>query len=215
LGNAVALTFDDGPAEWTLPILNTLREAGVPATFFVLGGAIRGREHILERTLDEGHEIGNHSFSHADLPRLPPDRLAAELADSSTAIERVLGRRPTVFRPPYLRWDRGVYRAACATGFDAIVSASVWTDDWMEPSAEAIVSRILGHDCLRPGAIVLLHDGRPPGHPPHGTPRPDGRVSSRDDRLPTVAAVGSIVSALLERGFELVTVSELRGRQYS
>ena len=68
--DVVALTFDDGPAEWTEPILETLRREGVRATFFVVGGAIRGRENVLARAAADGHEIGNHTLPHPVLPEI-------------------------------------------------------------------------------------------------------------------------------------------------
>jgi len=96
----VALTFDDGPSEWTAPILDVMKEHGARATFFVIGEAIEGRESVLRRTAAEGHEIGNHTWSHPALTTIPLDRVREELDFAGDTIERVLGARPRLFRPP-------------------------------------------------------------------------------------------------------------------
>ena len=197
--SAVALTFDDGPAEWTEPILGTLREANVRATFFVIGDAIPGREATLLRTASEGHEIGNHALVHR---RLDVDLRLAEIQDeltaTSQAIKSVLGSAPVVFRPPGFGCNELVREAAGACGFGWVVQASVWCADWNEESWETIADEILDHAELRSGAIIDLHDGRPPHE-----------SGSREDRLPTVAALTKIVPAMVERGFRFLTVSEL------
>jgi peptidoglycan/xylan/chitin deacetylase (PgdA/CDA1 family) len=205
--SAIALTFDDGPAEWTEPILDILREAGVRATFFVIGDAIPGREEILARAAADRHEIGNHTLRHPHLPLLPPPTHVAEirreLTVTSRMIDEVLGEKPTVFRPPYFESNEAVEEIAGACGFEWIVQASVFTDDWNEESSDKIAATILGHPELSAGAIIDLHDGRPPHEPLQSA------GGSRDDRLPTVAAVARIVPALVERGFTFLTVSEL------
>jgi peptidoglycan/xylan/chitin deacetylase (PgdA/CDA1 family) len=193
----LALTFDDGPSQWTGPILDALARAGCRATFFVLGGAIEGRESTLIRMRDEGHEIGNHSRTHPRLDELGRREIRAELAFTNEAIETVVGRPPHLFRPPYLIGSRTASRVAAKLGLDAVVFGSLM-DDWALESPAEISSRVLAE--ARPGSIVILHDGRPAGEGP-------GR--SREDRQPTVEAVELLLPELLERGFELLTVSEL------
>jgi len=199
--NVVALTFDDGPAEWTVPILDTLREARIRATFFVVGDAIAGREATLRRASAEGHEIGNHGLRHRPLDTLVRDEVRAELDETGRRVRATIGREPTVFRPPYFRYNATVLEAAAECGFSRVINASVIPDDWINESADEISKDVLA--ATRRGSIIDLHDGRPP----HDAPHAHGK--SRDDRWPTVGAVKTIVPALLERGFEFVTVSEL------
>jgi peptidoglycan-N-acetylglucosamine deacetylase len=197
---AVALTFDDGPGEWTPTILDVLRDVGVRATFFVIGESIAGREEILERTHSEGHEIGNHGYHHRNFEaeRVPAAEITEELALTSAEVERVLRVRPNIFRPPQCGCSHEVLIAAAACGFENVVNASVWTEDWSTTSRQSVVEGILSHAQLRAGAIVLLHDGRPLREADRW---PDCRA--------TVEALEVIVPTLLSRGFDLVTVSEL------
>ena len=194
--DVIALTFDDGPAEWTEPILETLRREGVRATFFVVGGAIRGRENVLARAAAEGHEIGNHTFTHPALPDLSRAEIRTELTTTSDLVAGVVGAAPKVFRPPYFRVSPDVLDVAAECGFEWTVQCSVWTEDWSLPSAAEIVDDLLPR--VERGSIIDLHDGRPL----HDS-------DSRPDRWPTVQAVATLVPELLARGFELVTVSEL------
>ena len=198
--HAVALTFDDGPGEWTPQILDLLRAVGVRATFFVIGESIAGREEILERTSAEGHEIGNHGYRHRnfDAERVPMTDVSEELARTSAEVERVVGTPPKIFRPPQGGYNDDVRVAAAACGFDFLVNVSVWTEDWNCTSPEPVIEGILSHSHLRGGAIIGLHDGRPLREA-HAWP----------DCRATVEAVKVIVPALLAEGFELVTVSEM------
>ena len=202
--SAIALTFDDGPAEWTAPILDTLRDTDVSATFFVIGAAIGGQEPLLMRAAREGHEIGNHALLHRNFneQETPYTEICDELLQTSNAIESAISQRPTHFRPPGFGSNRRVRNAAGACGFEYVVQAPVWTNDYRSDSATEIADRILSHGNLRSGAIIALHDGRPPDEPAW----PAG---SRTDRWPTVEAVQIIVPTLLERGFHFLTLSQL------
>lgn len=196
----LALTFDDGPSPWTEPILDALREARCRATFFVLGEAIAGRESILIRMRDEGHEIGNHSRTHPHLDRLQPREIRAELTSTSRTIKAVLGQPPRVCRPPYLDGGPKVNIAARLCRLKYVVHG--WTvNDWLLESGDEIARRVL--DNVRPGSIAILHDGRSTG---------ETSAESREDREPTVEAVKLLLPELRQRGFELVTVSELLAR---
>jgi peptidoglycan/xylan/chitin deacetylase (PgdA/CDA1 family) len=116
-GDVVALTFDDGPAVWTEPILDTLRDAGVRATFFVIGAAIPGLEATLARTIAEGHQVGNHTLTHPWLDEVETRaEIERELELASRAIESLTGTAPAVFRPPGFRWSSAVLAAAGACG---------------------------------------------------------------------------------------------------
>lgn len=197
----LALTFDDGPAPWTEPILDTLAKHGVAATFFVVGDAVPGREETLRRIRDDGHEVGNHSRRHPKLDQLDGEEVRAELRAASAAIESVLDTPPRVFRPPYFAFNDEVRRAAWEHGFRQTICASVIANDWEEEDGRVIGEAVLAN--VTPGCIIDLHDGRPPHDPPHDA------GFSRDDREPTVLAVQMIVPELLARGYRFLRVSEL------
>jgi len=194
--HAIALTFDDGPSQWTPGILDAFAEAGGKATFFVLGASIAGNEEVLRRAHAEGHEIANHAFSHRDPATLGDDELGAELRQTSDAIQETIGVRPRLFRPPYAATDVRVARAAARAGFAPTVLRSIDPADWDQPSPEEIARHVL--DRAHRGAIVCLHDGRPP-QDARGTPT----------RQPTIEAVRTLVTELPKRGYRLVTVPDL------
>ena len=190
----VALTFDDGPGDVTPALLHLLRRHRARATFFVIGRSLAGREHVVRRTAAEGHEIGNHTFSHLDPSQLSDGELRDEIARAAERIAAVVGELPRLVRPPLGAEPARFSRAAAELGFGPTVLWSVNPLDWQEPPADAIVERTLAG--LRPGAIVDLHDGF--GAPPGGV-----------ERQATVRAVARLLPALAERGYRCVTVSEL------
>lgn len=183
----IALSFDDGPAEATPAILDVLREHDARATFFVVGREIPSREGILERMIGEGNEIGNHTYSHAELGELSPEEIENELRATSDIIEKTVLLRPSLMRPPYGRGALQAARVARRLGM-ATVLWSVNTRDWDNRSAEEITRTALS--AAEPGAVVVFHDGG-------------------GDRRPTAEAVSTIVPTLKEQGFRLVTISGL------
>jgi peptidoglycan/xylan/chitin deacetylase (PgdA/CDA1 family) len=193
----LALTFDDGPSDWTPAVLELLGAHDANATFFVLGAAIAGREETVRRTAAAGHELGNHAWSHADPATLSDAELRAELDRTGSVVESLVGGRPRHFRPPYAATDFRVADVARAAGFDRTVLRSIDPADWKTADSDAIAELVLAE--ARPGAIVCLHDGVAPGEP-------DGA-----ERQPTVDALSRLVPALRERGYGLVTVAELLG----
>jgi len=193
----VALTFDDGPDEWTTPILEILERAGARATFFVIGEAVELRPGIARATLDGGHELGNHTWSHPRLPTLTYEEICGELVRTSESIRATLGIAPAVFRPPYFASSPDVLAAAGECGFPWTVQASASVPDYALDTAGEILE---GLGSIGRGTIIDLHDGRPPREP---------LADTRRDRLPTVEAVAALVAQLQRRGLELVTVSEL------
>jgi cellulose synthase/poly-beta-1,6-N-acetylglucosamine synthase-like glycosyltransferase/peptidoglycan/xylan/chitin deacetylase (PgdA/CDA1 family) len=202
-GRLVALTFDDGPdGRWTAPILDTLRARRAPATFFVVGQQVQRHIGLTRRIYREGHEVGNHTFTHPDLARSSPLATRLELDATNRVIEAVLDRRTVLFRPPYFGDAEpttadalGPVRAASELGF---ITAGLHLDsrDWDQPrmDAAAIVRETLRARDARPraGHVVLLHDGG------------GGRAA-------TLAAVGPLVDSLRARGDSLVLLSELAG----
>jgi peptidoglycan/xylan/chitin deacetylase (PgdA/CDA1 family) len=191
----IAFTFDDGPSEWTPAILDVMKEHDARATFFVIGDAIAGRRETLRRAGAEGHEIGNHTWSHPHLTQCSEAEVREQLEQTASAVESVTGRRPVLFRPPYFDFDSRVERVVRQLGFGPALLATCTPGDWDPLTADEIVARTQIHH----RAVVCLHDGRPRDS------------TSAPSRQPTVDAVGAIVPALIEQGYELVTASELLG----
>jgi peptidoglycan-N-acetylglucosamine deacetylase len=196
-GARVALTFDDGPSQWTGPILDRLSEHGARASFFVLGSAIEGREEALRRAVREGHELGNHLDSHRDAEQLTDREIRRELRATAERLAALGLPAPALVRPPYGADPGRVSRIAAELGMGPVVLWSVNPHDWRDDEP-AIVAHALEH--VHPGAIVDLHDGRPE------------ETSSRPTRDATVAAVGRLLTELGDRGYSFVTVSELLRR---
>ena len=192
--NVIALTFDDGPGDWTPALLDLLRANGARATFFVLGESIAGREDVLRRAAAEDHELGNHTWSHRRASTLSDGDLREELQRTGARVAEVVGATPKLARPPYGEDAERFARVAAGLGLGPTVLWSVDPEDWREPPAAEIVAATLAG--ARPGAIVDLHDGF-------------RRGSSSQTRQSTVDAVAELLPALDVRAFRCVTVSEL------
>jgi peptidoglycan/xylan/chitin deacetylase (PgdA/CDA1 family)/sulfur carrier protein ThiS len=155
----VALTFDDGP--WpgtTRAVLAILRRMHVRATFFVVGSRVQRAPRLVRAIVRDGHAIGNHSWSHPMRPafrRLPPARLRTELERTNEALAR-LGVRPALFRPPGGSVDGRVVATALQLGMRTVLW-DVDPEDWAGGSPAALAAAVLRE--VRPGSIVLLHDG--------------------------------------------------------
>jgi peptidoglycan/xylan/chitin deacetylase (PgdA/CDA1 family) len=185
----IALTFDDGPWPDTRQFLDVLERERVGATFFLIGRQVAGNEELLRRMLRDGDAIGNHTFSHPDLRRLSPSGVRHELSAASDAIHHAVGYRPCLFRPPYGGYDRTIVGLAAARHMTT-VTWDVDPRDWSRPGSAAIEQRVRAQ--VRPGSIVLMHDGGGP-------------------RTQTLAALPRIVHALRRRGMRLVTLPEMLG----
>ena len=154
----VRLTFDDGPNPRATPaILDTLSQYGVTATFFVVGRMAAARPAIVRRESREGHAVGNHSWDHPDLRKLDSAAVESELTRTSDVIERTTGTRPTEWRPPYGATNAAVEAAAQNVGLTSMVLWTVDPRDWADPPATTVRDRVL--HAVRPGSVVLLHDG--------------------------------------------------------
>ncbi|HEX3609548.1 MAG TPA: polysaccharide deacetylase family protein [Solirubrobacterales bacterium] len=183
--NVVALTFDDGPSEYTPGFLQVLGEKHVPGTFFEVGQEMAGRESTMRRILAEGDEIGNHTMHHTEFPGY------ADIAPVTTLIESITHFKPCLFRPPGGAVDSSVVAAAAADGLHTI-TWDVDPADWTTPGSAAVYSRVVG--AARPGSIILMHDGG-------------------GDRSGTLAALPAIVDTLRARGYGFATVTELLGQR--
>jgi peptidoglycan/xylan/chitin deacetylase (PgdA/CDA1 family) len=188
----VALTFDDGPDEDGTPeVLDALEEAGIKATFFVVGEQLMRGHSIARRAALAGHELELHGFSHrrhADL--IPPDA-RDELPRGVGAFEAVTGSKPRFFRPPYGRFSEHSYKACTAMDLQPVYW-SAWGLDWYDlPAAE--VADLVARD-LAPGAIVVLHDS--------------ARYAPRASAAPVAEVIPLIAAAAAERGLEWVTLGD-------
>ena len=188
---AIALSFDDGPSPANTPrVLDLLRASGALATFFVVGQEVPGREEIVARIAAEGHELGNHTYTHPHTISLRRPGLREELEKTNDVLMRIDGV-PSIrlVRPPFGK-DR---RRTDSVGRELGMRTVLWSVDSADSgsaidSADAVAENVIAN--AWPGAIVLLHDG--------GNTRPA-----------TIGGCERLVPALLERGFELVTVSDL------
>lgn len=151
--NCLALTFDDGPNPITTPqVLAELEAANIPATFFVVGTRVAGNEVLLRRMHADGDQVGNHSWSHANLTKLPPDQIDQQVQLTQAAVQRAGVPAPTVFRPPY---------GAITPAIEQRIPESIllWNEDpkdWKATTSTEVVQAV--EASARPGGIVDMHD---------------------------------------------------------
>jgi peptidoglycan/xylan/chitin deacetylase (PgdA/CDA1 family) len=156
-GPYIALTFDDGPSEKLTPrLLDLLGQHHIHATFFVIGENVAQHPEILQRAAREGHEIGNHSWSHPNLAKMSDDAVRSQIKRTEEAITGAIGSRPVLLRPPYGSiTPRQKHLIHDDLGYE-IILWDVDPLDWKEPGPNIVSSRILKE--TRPGSIVLSHD---------------------------------------------------------
>ncbi|MDB5235131.1 MAG: polysaccharide deacetylase family protein [Hymenobacter sp.] len=182
---AIALTFDDGPVSTTPLILEILRKHEAPAAFFCIGNRVVKNPDLLKQIADEGHLIGNHSFSHHFLFDLFSTRkFTAEIAATDNAIAAVIGRRPRLFRPPYGVTTPNLARAIRKAGHVCI--------GWSVRSLDTVITedrKLLGNmlTALKPGAVFLFHDSS----------------------LATVKMLDEFIEQAKRRGFSVVPLDQL------
>ncbi len=206
----VALTFDDGPdPTWTPKILDVLKEHNAKATFFLIGAEVEKFPGIAKRIYNEGHEIGNHTFTHPDVSAISQRYFDVELNLTERLFESKLGVKPVLMRPPYaideapdtadqvrpLEWSQEL-------GY-ITVGEKIDPNDWREnprPSAQQLANDVLKNlppcapdNQVRCGNVILFHDGG-------------------GDRSQTVAALAIVLDQLQQRGYQVVPVSELMGK---
>jgi peptidoglycan-N-acetylglucosamine deacetylase len=187
----VALTFDDGPEDFYTPmILDILKEKHVPATFFVMGKQVEVFPTIMKRIVDEGHGIANHTWKHPSLPRITTSQVIEEVKSTQNVMEKTLGRKPDLFRPPF----------GAITKSDAIVLNELgmrnimWTVDTLDWSGQSSsqILEIVQRD-ITPGGIILQHNFQSEARLLDGT----------------VEALPLIIDDLKEKGYQFVTVQTL------
>lgn len=203
LPHKIALTFDDGPdPEWTPQILDILKTKHVPATFFIIGENAEMSPKLVQREVAEGHDVGNHTFTHPNLGDSPPGIVSLELNATQRLFEALTGHSMRLFRAPYFgdaeptTADELVpIEIAQKMGYLS-VGLHVDAEDWQRPGVDAIVDNVLNaintKNVERKGQVVLLHDGG-------------------GERSQTIAALPRIIDSLRAQGYQFVTVSELAG----
>ena len=185
----VALTIDDGPdPRYTPHVLDLLQRSHVKATFFVEGRNVRAYPELARRILAQGHSIGNHTNTHPYLNRLSAQQVEAEISGCDRELQTRLGLRTHLFRPPRGLWNPTIYRAA-QRDHDHIILWSVALEHHDAPTPTQMADRALR--LLRPGGILLLHDG--------------GSAS----RETTLQALPLVLKGLEAKGYHCVTIPEL------
>lgn len=153
----VYLTYDDGPDPRLTPhLLDALAVYGMRATFFVVGRQIAGSGHLLNRMVNEGHMIGNHSWSHVNMQNLSLDQILTEIDHANDAIASHVGFTPPIFRPPYGALPPGASKAITQARGMSTVLWTLDTNDWRDPGADEVARRVV--TMTRPGSVVLMHD---------------------------------------------------------
>jgi peptidoglycan-N-acetylglucosamine deacetylase len=187
----VALTFDDGPAApYTDSVLNLLEAYQVPATFFVIGSSLERHPDLGRRIVADGHELGNHSYSHQLMIGRAPRTIRHEVEVTDSLIRHAGSAGPIHFRPPYGKRMIGLPLYLSRTGRTTVLW-DLEPDSWYR-TADEMVAHVLEN--VGPGSIILLHV----------------ELASRVEQR---AALPRIIEGLQARGYEFVTVSELMTRQ--
>lgn len=179
----IALTYDDGPGPYTGKLLDTLYEHRSAATFYMLGDLVAGDPDTVRRMADEGHEVGSHTMSHLELTLIPLDQATAQVVDAKDLIEETAGVSAPTFRPPYGSVNDAIIKAVD-------MPAILWTidtNDWRKPGLDALISSVVPP--AQPDDIVLWHDIHPD----------------------SVDVADTVIRGLKNRGFTLVTVTQLFG----
>ncbi len=185
-GTHIAITFDDGPHPTLTPkLLDMLKERGVKATFYVIGKNVVLYPEIMKRMVAEGHEIGNHSYTHPALTKCSPDKITEEITKTNEAVLQACGVKPTTMRPPYGATNAAITKRLNDEFGFAVIMWSVDPLDWKIRKASHVSNHILQN--TKSGGIVLAHDIHPS----------------------TIDAMPAVLDGLLSKGHQFVTVSEL------
>ncbi|WP_327351747.1 polysaccharide deacetylase family protein [Streptomyces sp. NBC_01304] len=181
-GRSMVLTFDDGPdPRYTPGILRTLRKHDVRAMFFLCGEMVDAFPHLVQAIVDDGHVVGNHTWSHPQLTRMSRAAVRDEIVRTSEAIEEVTGESPQWFRAPYGAWNRAAFEVGAELGMEPLA----WTVDsldWTEPGTGTIIRNVMAG--AGPGVVVLSHD-------------------AGGNRSQSVRALGTYLPELLDSGYRI------------
>lgn len=191
-GGRLALTFDDGPhPRWTPQLLEILDRHQVKATFFMIGRHAARESLVARAVAEQGHAIGNHTFTHPNLIFSTVGQVAVQIEECRRVLEQVAGPHSKLFRPPHGGRLPHVLRTARRLGYEPVMW-SVTAYDWRPIDAAAIEQNVTRN--LRGGDLILLHDG--------------GHLGSVD-RAASVAAADAIIRRCLDQGYRFVTVPEM------
>ena len=180
----LALTFDDGPSKHTEKLLDILKEYNSRATFFMIGKQVSAKKSTLIRMYNEGHDLGIHTWSHANLKKLSLDEIRYEVSSVRDKIEEITGFRTNLVRPPYGAVNDTVKEASRLDEF-YLINWNIDTLDWQLRDAQLVYESVMNQ--AKDGAIILLHDLH----------------------KETVEAMETAIPALIAKGYQLVTVTEL------
>ncbi|MDR6880341.1 polysaccharide deacetylase family protein [Bacillus sp. 3255] len=187
----VALTFDDGPdTRFTPKVLDALKASQVKATFFVLGSQANTHPDVVRRIAREGHVIGNHSYSHANLPTLSVDKFQGQIMNTENVLQGLIGYAPKLIRPPYGAINEEQVRWVADHHY-LIVNWNVDSLDWKSLNADQVLQNIMQQ--TKPGSIILQHSGG----------------AESQDLSGTVQAIAPMIAKLKAAGYTFVTVPEL------
>lgn len=186
----IALTFDMGSDAAGLPsILQTLRSYNIKSTFFVTGSSAAAYPNATRQILADGHELGNHSYSHPDFTTLTPSQMIDQLKQTENLLNKQTGSKfKPLFRPPFGAYNASVLETVGNAGYGRTIMWSIDTIDWQFPSIKTIQDRVLNN--AHNGAIVLMH------------------VSGQTN---TPNALPGMIQGLRAKGYQMVTISELLG----
>ncbi|PKM82499.1 MAG: hypothetical protein CVU88_03245 [Firmicutes bacterium HGW-Firmicutes-13] len=185
--NVISLTFDVvWTDEYTGDLLKTLERYDIKSTFFVTGKWMEKYPELTEEILKQGHEIGNHTYSHAHLKELEEEKIRDEIIKVDTYLSEKFDYHPKFFRPPFGEYDERVIDIAEELGYFTVLW-SIETGDWLNPGVDKVIDRVVKR--THRGGIILLHNCSPQG----------------------VKALPVIIHALKMRNYKIVPVSELLG----
>ncbi|OPA74797.1 chitooligosaccharide deacetylase [Paenibacillus selenitireducens] len=186
----IALTFDDVPDAFTNKVLDTLKKYNVKATFFIVGYKAEAHPEIVRRMVREGHLVGNHSYNHPLLTKIPMAKFERQILRTDAILYRIVGYHPKFIRPPYGEINEQQVRWAGRQGY-IIVNWNVDSQDWRGLSASKVSKNILS--TTKPGSIILQHAGGNEGGALNGT----------------LEALPYIIERLERQNYQFVTLTEM------
>lgn len=188
---AIAITFDDGPnPKYTPELLALFAEVNGKATFFMIGEQIKANPELAVAVHEQGHEIGNHTYTHPYLTQVDSAQCLDELQRTDQLIQEITGKKPQTFRPPFFDYNDKVNDIIKSFNYSMIGATNMETRDWEQPQpgVEHIINKTI--DNTQNGSVLLFHDG-------YG------------DRSQTIEAISILLPKLAAEGYQFVTVSEL------
>lgn len=183
----VAISFDAAwGADDTESLLATLRKHNVKATFFLVGDWVRKYPDMVQKIAEEGHDIGNHSNKHPHMNNMSKEQIKEDIMKAHEEIKRVTGKDANLFRPPYGEYNNQVIESVKECGYH-VIQWDVDSLDWKEYGLQPLIDKVLNHKKLRDGSIILMHN----------------------NAKYTAQALDSIVKGLLDKGYQIVPISQL------